>query len=124
MTPEQFVEAIEHYVRDQAVETTITGLSKPAGRKPRPHRVALSEWFNDLSTEDAARVKQVIRLAADASLFSLLVVLDGGSVIDDEKGEFELRYNGERLNQPTLDLHDLFTSAWHTPPAAWIVSPT
>jgi hypothetical protein len=114
VTPEEFVSAIDLYVRDPAVESTISALTKPAGRRPRAHIKAVSEWYNGLSAEDAARVRQVIRLAADSSLFSLLVVLDGGSVIDDEKGEFALLYNGKRLNPPTMDLHDLLTTPWNS----------
>lgn len=116
MNSEEFVEAIKIAVRNSTVIGELNSLIKPAGRKPRPEIVEMSNWFNALPDSDKKFVERVIKYSADLSVFSFLAVLDGVAAIESgsDKGELELYYikNGERvrLNQSTNPLHDIFNA--------------
>lgn len=113
MKSQQFVEAVERYVRDAAIEDTIANLKAPPGRSVLPEVKACSDWYNGLSDEHRAHVDTAISRAAHAAVFGLLAVLDGARTIDDGKGRFELAYVTDQrtvLNPQTIDLHDLLTT--------------
>ncbi|MDH0863145.1 hypothetical protein [Mitsuaria sp. GD03876] len=110
MNSEAFVEAIQKFVRDSAVESTVSLHQAPPGRRPAADLVARSNWFNALSADDVARVEEMMAQAAHAAVFGFLAVLDGVRTIDTENGRFELFYVGDErslLNPPDRDLHDL-----------------
>lgn len=113
MNSETFVEAVERYVRDAAIEDTIANLKNPPGRHVSEQMSAQSNWYNGLSDADAARVNNVIAAAVHAGLFGLFAVLDGARTIDDERGRYELTYIGDErvlLNPQSIDLHDLLNA--------------
>jgi hypothetical protein len=113
MNSEEFVAAVERFVRDTAIEDTIASLKAPPGRRVLPTVRARSDWYNSLSEEDRARVDDVIATAVHAALFGLFATLDGVRTIDDGKGRFELTYVGDDhvlLNPQSLNLHDLLNT--------------
>jgi hypothetical protein len=114
MNSEQFVEAVKLYVRDSAVQSQLNLLLDPPGRRPPESLKRQSEWFRGLSPEDQEMVKGVISHAVHAGIFHLFCVFDGVSVIDDEKGTFELRHMGKEITvlSPTSGdfLHELLNS--------------
>lgn len=110
MNSEQFVQAIKHYVRDAATDSTMCTLQSPPGRRPPVRKVALSQWYNGLSDQDKANVRAVVGEATHTAVFGVLAVLDGVRVVDEEKGRFELFHVGRErtlLNPGERDLHDL-----------------
>jgi len=112
MNSKDFVEAVERHVGRAAMEDTIANMKAPPGRRLSPEVKAHSDWYNVLSTTDAAHVERSIAAAVHATLFGLLAVLDGARTIDDENGRFELNYLTDQrtlLNPSTIDLHDLLS---------------
>ena len=108
MSPEEFVNAIELYVRDVSVAATVKTLRKPAGRRPSERLRAFSEWYNRLSPEDVVLVNDLVHYVTGSAINDLLMVFDGASVIDDDKDRFDIVYQGKLLNPIEVDLHDLF----------------
>jgi hypothetical protein len=113
MTPEFFVESLEKHCRDSAVKDCIANFMEPPGRKPAELLVRLSNWFRALPPNDQEMVALAMKESADATLFGVLCVIDGGRVIEDgpEKSEFELAAlrQGSRsvISPSTSYLHDL-----------------
>ena len=115
MNSEEFVKMIKLYVRDAAVEDSISKLEKPPGRKPRQRHLNQSEWYNKLSEENKVMFKSIIEEAIDESLFGFLSVLDGVRVIEDgeSRGTLKLSYQNKNekilLNNPDKEyLHDIY----------------
>ena len=92
MTPDYFVDALKTHCRDAAVNDCASLLEHPPGRRPAADLVALSHWFKSLSEVDRQSVLSAMRMAADATLFGVLCVIDGVRVIEDgpDKSEFEV----------------------------------
>jgi len=92
MTPETFVSILKTECRDSAVTSCIASLEAPPGRRPAPDLVALSQWFRSLAESDRRSMESAMRMAADATLFGVLSVIDGVRVVesDPEKSEFTL----------------------------------
>ena len=117
MDSSEFIQAVKLYVRDAAIEDTITNLKRPSGRRVLPQERERSDWYNQLSAADVGHVNSVIISAVHGALFGLFVVLDGDRAIEDSetKGRFELSYVGKQrvvLNdQKNIGLHDLFNAA-------------
>jgi len=110
MDSQQFVAAIERYVRDGAIEHTIANLKQPPGRRVPIDVKARSNWYINLSDEDRDQVNKVVAIAAHAAVFGFLASLDGVRKIHSEDGRFELFYIDEEsvlLNPESVDLHDL-----------------
>jgi hypothetical protein len=114
MDKAEFVEVIRLVVQEGSVDDTRSVLSRPPGRKPAPELVALSEWFQQLRSEDQANVLRVARLTSGYAVFGFLSVLDGVRAIDNgpNKGTLELRYRrggvDVHLNEDTGNaLHEL-----------------
>jgi hypothetical protein len=113
MDSQDFVAAVERYVRDAAIEDTIANLKAPPGRRVAPEVRARSDWYNGLSEEERGHVDSVIASAAHAAIFGMLASLDGARTIDDGKGRFELTYAADQrilLNPQSLNLHDLLNA--------------
>lgn len=110
MNADEFVSAIQRYVLESSVGSTISNLAHPPGRRVAPDLLARSEWFNSLSAAEVDMLRAVAGEAARSAVFGFLAVLDGTRVIDSEKGTFELHHVGreKRLVNPSgIDLHDL-----------------
>jgi hypothetical protein len=114
VTPEQFIEALRNVVLAHVTANTISALEKPPGRRPRRDLVDASAWYQRLSDDDRARLRDVVAMAAHSTMFGMLAVLDGMRVIEDttEKGTFRLTFSkgGQEweLNPPEgVPLHDL-----------------
>lgn len=110
MKADEFVSAIQRYVLESSVGSTISNLAYPPGRRVAPDLLAPSEWSNSLSAVEADMLRAVAGEAARSAVFGFLAVLDGTRVIDSEKGTFELHHVGreKRLVNPSgIDLHDL-----------------
>jgi hypothetical protein len=114
MNSRDFVEALKRHVGDAAIEGTIAIKHVP-GRGARPKERARSDWYNGLSATEADHVNDAIATAVHATLFGLLVVLDGDRLIDDKRGQFELAYVTDQrvlLNDPEeIGLHDLLNAS-------------
>lgn len=114
MNSQEFVTAVERYVRDAAIEDTITNLQIPPGRKPDLKATSVSNWYNGLTAQEKDQVRSIITGAVHAALFGLFTVIDGSRTIDDGSGHFEIAYiTGEQkslLNPPSINLHELLNS--------------
>jgi hypothetical protein len=115
MNGEQFVKALKMVVRDNTISGLIENFKKPPGRHPTGKFVNLSKWYLSLSDSDKEKIKEVIELAVDSSVFGILAVLDGVRAIEDDcsKGRINLTYvNGSSeilLNDPQNEyLHDMY----------------
>ena len=77
MINEEFVKKIKLYVRDSAIDDSISLLEKPVGRRPSLKDRQKSEWYNTLNNEEKEIIKNVIIEAVNLSLFGFFSVLDG-----------------------------------------------
>ena len=106
MTPEEFVKAVKIAVVRSSVDGTVSELAKPAGRRPAPELVELSEWYKRLPPEDQKQLAAVVARACRLATYGFLCVLDGLKAIEDapDKGTLELFHvSGEErthLNDP------------------------
>jgi hypothetical protein len=114
MNGEQFVNAIQRYVRDASVANQIASLNNPPGRRPPEILKRRSEWFRGLSADQQEFVKSIIADAVNSGIFGLLCVIDGVRVVDDEKGRFELRYIATETSiineSENAFLHDIYNA--------------
>jgi hypothetical protein len=116
MTPDAFVAALAASVRRSA-EREADYLAGPPSDRPPAHLAQFSTWFQRLPLADQAVARDVIRYAAEGSLFVLLTYLDNIASLTDRGGAFELWYTARdgarvRLNSPDGDLlTDLFNNA-------------
>ena len=119
MTPEEFVEVMRLVVLQSAVESTVSALERPPGRRPDPKLVAASAWYKGLSEQDRDQLRGVVAMTAHYAVFNFFAVLDHVRTIEDtrDKGTLTLTLRkGEQewvLNSPHSPmLHDLL----NTPP--------
>jgi hypothetical protein len=116
VTPEAFVAGLAASVRRSA-EGEAEYFAAPRSEYPPAHLARFSAWFQRLSPADQEIAREVIRYAAEGSLFGLLIYLDNIVSLTESGGAFELWYtarNGARvqLNDPDGDLlTDLFNIA-------------
>ena len=115
MTPEEFVNALRETVLKNVVESSISSIESPPGRRPRRELVEASAWYRSLSDGDKAGVRRVASIVAHQTLFGVLAVLDGARVVENtpDKGTFRLVFKKGseewELNPPAgVPLHDLF----------------
>ena len=115
MNSEYFIESIVKYVRDSAVEDTVSNMKEPPGRKPRHKGHELSEWYTNQSARDKEMIEKALYEAVDESLFGLFAVIDGVRTIENStnKGTFKLHFekDGEStlLNDENNEfLHDTY----------------
>ena len=95
MLPEEFVEHLRQHVLDSFASDLLAVVRDPPGRKPSATLVNLSRWFNALDSDAAARVSELVDLAARGAVHDVLCVLDGAQVIEHHigpKGHFELKW--------------------------------
>jgi hypothetical protein len=115
MTPEQFVAALKANVREGA-EDEMKYLAKPPSLNPPKHLARFSAWYRRLSPADRKVARDLIRYAAEGSLFDLLTLLDNVASPTKEGGRLELWHvtkRGKRtlLNDPNGDLlYELFNN--------------
>jgi hypothetical protein len=117
MDPDKFVDAIRVSVMDSAVDAVVASLTTPAGRRPAPELVELSQWYLKLEGADQEMLQRALAQASHAAVFGLFAVLDGARRIDDEQPpcEFQLWYQGrEGRRLLSGDLHDSLNSkSWY-----------
>jgi hypothetical protein len=104
MTPETFVVALKTSVREGA-ESEVKYFARPPSSEPPMHLARFSAWYRRLSPSDRKVAREVIRYAAEGSLFGLLTYLDNKAFLTDKGGTFELwhvskRGKRTRLNDP------------------------
>ena len=115
MTPEAFVAALLAAVRESA-KAEADYFADPPVPKPPAHLGRFSAWFRRLSAADRRVARQLIRYAAEGSLFGLLTYLDNLAALTDAGGTLELWWVGPRgrrvrLNDPDGELlTDLFNA--------------
>jgi hypothetical protein len=114
MTPEEFVNALREVVLRSGVDSTLSSIESPPGRRPGRELVETNAWYQALSEQDRAQLRRVAAMVAHQALFGVLAVLDGARVVEDtpDKGEFRLafRKGGQEweLNPAGgVPLHDL-----------------
>lgn len=108
MNAEEFVGGVRSAAYRSAINGVLRSMASPRGRRPRPHLVELSAWFNGLSSRDREQVESAVRLAADQATFNMLAVLDGVSAIDEDHTDLYLRTGDGALLNEHHDLHELF----------------
>lgn len=113
MTPHEFVCGLKTQCADAAVDDCTELLRAPPGRRPAQTLANLSAWYRALTPADQANIVATMRMAADATLFGVLCVIDGVRTIEDRptKSEFRLTStcNGSVsiISPGPEDLHDL-----------------
>lgn len=113
MTPHSFVNALKTECADVAVHDCLELLKAPPGRRPAQSLVNLSVWYRGLDSADQANVADALRMAADATLFGVLCVIDGVRTIEDQPAKSEFRLTATRNGSTSIispgpeDLHDL-----------------
>ena len=118
MTPEEFVNVLREVVLTRAVDSTLSAIENPPGRRPRRELVEANGWYHRLSEEDRVHLRQVASMVSHQAVFGVLAVLDGARVIEDaaDKGSFKLAFRrGDQewdLNLPDGEaLHDILNQA-------------
>ena len=116
MTPEDFVNALREVVLTRAVDSTLSAIENPPGRRPRRELIEANAWYQGLSEQERVQLRQVASMVAHQAVFGVLAVLDGARVVEDtpDKGTFKLAFHkGSEewdLNPPGgVPLHDLLT---------------
>ena len=84
MTPETFVAALKASVRKGA-ESEVRYFARPPSPGPPPHLARFSAWYRRLSPPDRRVAREVIRYAAEGSLFGLLTYLDNIAFLTAEE---------------------------------------
>jgi hypothetical protein len=114
MTSEEFVDVLREAVLARAVDSTLSAVEKPPGRRPSRELVEASIWFQGLSEEGRTQLRAVASMVAHQAVFGMLAVLDGARVVEStpDKGTFRLTFRkGEmewELNPAdSVPLHDL-----------------
>jgi hypothetical protein len=114
MTSEEFVNSLREVVLKTAVDSTLSAVQSPPGRRPRPELVEANAWYEKLSEQDRARLRHIASMVAHQAVFGVLAVLDGARVLEDttEKGTFKLAFRKGseewELNPPGgVPLHDI-----------------
>lgn len=94
MTPEEFVNALREVVLTRAVDSTLSAIESPPGRRPRRDMVEANAWYQGLADLDRVQLRRVAAMVAHQAVFGLLAVLDGARVVEDTpvKGEFRLAF--------------------------------
>jgi len=111
MDTESFVASLKKHLIPGVVTTCRKILADP-NKLEMPTVIECSNWFKGLSPDDQMRVIQVAGIAAERSVFAMLVAIDNCNRIDDEetRGDFELHYvktdQRVRLGDPPDFLHD------------------
>jgi hypothetical protein len=116
MNSEQFVSAVRKILREQVIEGQMRSIVEPPGRRPSEYHKKRSQWYHSLSPESQSYVRCVLADGFDAAIFSLFVVLDGGSTLEEPsetRGHFELTYvdmqgNRTLLNSDEASLHEFY----------------
>lgn len=115
MKSEEFVKAVKVQASDAAVDSIVGVLQHPPGRKPEEQLLALSRWYNQISSNDRTMVVMALREATEMAVFEFFCLLDGVCAIEDgrDKGDLELYFLKSgvrtRLNDPQQEeLHNLF----------------
>jgi hypothetical protein len=115
VNPQRFVTDLKKSVRE-SVSSDIDYFANPPVPKPPGHLGRFSTWYRSLSVRDKKLVADVMRYAAEGSLFGLLGFIDNlYSLPSAPNGRLELYYaeNGSRirLNEPEGDLlQDVFNN--------------
>ena len=114
MTPEDFVNTLREVVLTRAVDSTLSAIENPPGRRPRRELVEANAWYQGLSEQERAQLRQVASMVAHQAVFGVLAVIDGARVVEDapEKGTFTLAFHKGseewKLNPPGgVPLHNI-----------------
>lgn len=62
MTPEEFVKALREVVLARAVDSTLSAIEKPPGRRPGRELLEASAWYQGLSDQDRAPSPRWLRI--------------------------------------------------------------
>jgi hypothetical protein len=118
MTSEDFVRALQETVLSRAVDSTLSSIEAPPGRRPRRDLVEANMWYQALSEKDRLELRRVAAMVAHQAVFGLLAVLDGSRVVENtsDKGAFRLTFRkGQQeweLNPPHgVPLHDILNQS-------------
>jgi hypothetical protein len=101
MTADSFVNAIERYVRDSAVDSMIKNLSAPTSNHDH-HLIEASEWYRRLSDDQKRVFTWVIKLTANHTALGFLAVIDGSRAIEGGPGKGHLELYHVRGSDLTL----------------------
>lgn len=113
MTPDDFVSGLKTQCADAAVHDCVELLNAPPGRRPQQSLVSLSVWYRGLAPADKANVVAALQMAADATLFGVLCVIDGVRAIEDQSTKSKFRLTATCNGSTSLiapgpeDLHAL-----------------
>lgn len=112
MDSEEFVTQLQKAVGQASVKGVLKNLDQPPGRRPRAELLEMSQWFRALNSAERQMVQRILEEVARHAVFGFLAVLDGVRKIDDDNGQFLLRYVGPHgeavLNDPSgPPLHEL-----------------
>jgi hypothetical protein len=110
----EFIDVIYRDVFVSAIEDTESVLRNPPGRNPGAMAIEMQEWYLGLPVSDQIKVRNVMKIAANYSVFGMLCILDNvRPVVDGFEQELQLgiKMHGERFDFNEIgQLHDLFKS--------------
>lgn len=116
MDAEGFIYAILR-IMNAGISGLISSVKSPPGRRPQPHLLRISEFYNRLCDSDKQVFEEAMALASRQSFNDLLAVLDGSLAIEGvgKKGVLELYYDDGtkriRINEPEqTPLNEIFRS--------------
>jgi hypothetical protein len=107
LNTDELIDGLRLAVYQTAIDSVMSLLTNPPGRRPRADLIEMSAWFHSLDEYGRERVREIVRLSVDNSLFDTLAVLDGVMAISNDGAKLSLSSEGRDLN-PDHDLHDRF----------------
>lgn len=113
MNAQNFLRALEKYVRDPSLVTSIENLSVGRFSVKGSKQEARSSWYNSLTESEKEIFSDCMAYAIDTALFNFLCVLDGVNIIEDDndRGGFDLVHKGVEkniINHEEVMLHEEF----------------
>ena len=72
MTSEEFVAILRNIVQVRVVDSTLSAIESPPGRRPKSELVVASAWYAKLSIEDREQLRGVASLVASHAIFEVL----------------------------------------------------
>ena len=108
MTSEEFTAALEREVLDSNLgdHQKMLAMDPKAIRDPLWKEIATG--YASMNDQQRSATEKLARLVAVDTISTLLGILDGGTLLRQHRGDFELSYNGTKLNG---DLQDLWLEA-------------
>jgi hypothetical protein len=99
-------QAIVDYLIEMAAKQVADGITRemlsPSGRRPPPKLVKASQWYLSLGPDQQELLKLIVSEASHASLYRMLLILDGRTAFPEGIEGFRLLVDEENAVEPFL----------------------